>query len=413
MQRVALIAALALAAVGAVVAASQLGAQSLDPLADPEATRAALERALSDQQAAQQRAIELERDAENSEEAVERTASERAAVAARIQESEAALAAAEARLGLLRRAQESLRTRLSQREQPVVRLTGALQKFARRPLAISVLRPGSLRDAVYLRAMLSSTVPLVAARTRDLRADLARGRELEREAQAAAAQLAAAEAELVERRTRLARLEARQRLELREAAGAASRESDRAIALAERARDLEGLVGELERAGALRDELAALPGPRLRPADGTRPSATSAATATPTVASSANPGGGVPDNYQLPVDGPIAIGFGAPDGDGTTSRGVTFIPRAAAQVVAPGAGRVAFAGPYRGFGRIVIIEHGGGWTSLVTGLLRSDVEVGEDVVSGAPLGVAGTSDPRITLELRREGEAVNPLTLVR
>jgi septal ring factor EnvC (AmiA/AmiB activator) len=73
---------------------------------------------------------------------------------------------------------------------------------------------------------------------------------------------------------------------------------------------------------------------------------------------------------------------------------------------------VAFAGPYRGYGRIVIIEHPGGWTSLVTGLARTDVEVGEPLVAGAPLGVAAASGPEVMLELRRDGQPVNPLRYV-
>jgi septal ring factor EnvC (AmiA/AmiB activator) len=95
------------------------------------------------------------------------------------------------------------------------------------------------------------------------------------------------------------------------------------------------------------------------------------------------------------------------------SQGLTFAPRDGAQVVAPAAGRVAFAGPYRGYGRIVIIEHEGGWTSLITGMARVDARVGDDLVGGAPLGIAGAPRPTITLELRRDGQPVNPLDYLR
>jgi septal ring factor EnvC (AmiA/AmiB activator) len=57
----------------------------------------------------------------------------------------------------------------------------------------------------------------------------------------------------------------------------------------------------------------------------------------------------------------------------------------------------------------VIIEHQGGWTSLVTGMARIDVRVGQELVGGAPLGIAGAPRPTITLELRRDGNPVNPL----
>ncbi len=70
---------------------------------------------------------------------------------------------------------------------------------------------------------------------------------------------------------------------------------------------------------------------------------------------------------------------------------------------------MAFAGPYRGYGRIVIVEHPGGWISLVTGLARLNVQVGDRLMGGAPLGIAGPARPTVTLELRRGGEAVNPL----
>jgi septal ring factor EnvC (AmiA/AmiB activator) len=73
---------------------------------------------------------------------------------------------------------------------------------------------------------------------------------------------------------------------------------------------------------------------------------------------------------------------------------------------------VAFAGPYRGYGEIVIIEHAGGWTSLITGLARLDTTVGAQLLAGSPLGVAAAAQPVVTLELRRQGVPVNPLEQV-
>jgi septal ring factor EnvC (AmiA/AmiB activator) len=154
----------------------------------------------------------------------------------------------------------------------------------------------------------------------------------------------------------------------------------------------------------LRERLAVLPGPLLRPDQPEHAALASPLGASAEAASEDGP----PAPYLLPVTGRTIAGFGSPQGAGT-SQGVTLAPRGGAQVVAPAAGRVAFAGPYRGYGRIVIIEHAGGWTSLVTGLARADVSVGEQLVSGAPLGVAGPANPSITLELRRSGEPVNPL----
>lgn len=380
-------------------------AQSAQRFGSIGETRNAMERALQDQRAAEARAQSLELAATRADAALEKTAREAAALAARIQESEAGIAAAEARLSLINGQRRVLAAQLAKRQKPVVRLTAALQRFSRRPLALSVMRPGSVKEMVYLRAMLSTTVPEVQRRTAALRSEIARGKALEREARQALAALQAGEKQLSDRRTQLAALETRQRLASRDASGAADREAERALALAEEARDLDALVDTLGQAGSLREQLAALPGPLVRPP---RPDQSSViADAQPAVAAR-----GVPAGYQLPVSGRTVTGFGAPGSSGALSQGLALAPRDGAQVVAPGAGRVAFAGPYRGYGRIVIIEHEGGWTSLVTGMARVDVEVGETVVGGSPLGVAAPSRPLITLELRRNGTPVNPLEFI-
>lgn len=370
-------------------------------------TRAALRKALADRQAAEARSVRLDREAEGARDAADRTAREAAALAARVQQAEAGIAAAQARIALTTRERASLREELGRQQQPVVRLTAALQQFARRPAVLSMLRPGSVEDVVYVRAMLDSAVPQVQARTAGLRSRLARSRELREESLAAAEFLRDEEKRLAERRTELATLETQQRLASRQAGGTADREAERALALAEEVRDLDALVDELDRAGGLRTQLAALPGPLLRPA---RPEEARLATLTDPRAAEASTNM-PPAPYLLPVTGRTVLGFGAPQGSSASS-GVTFAPQPGAQVVAPAAGRVAFAGPYRGYGRIVIIEHAGGWTSLITGLARTDVAVGTALVAGAPLGIASQSSPQVTLELRSDGEPVNPLRFV-
>lgn len=369
----------------------------------PENMRAALAQALAERDNAEARSQRFEEEAQAAEDAADRAAREAAALAARIQQAEAGMVAARARIAMVDRERAVLREVLGREQQPVVELTAALQQFSRRPLALSILRPGSVKDVVYLRAMLHDTVPEVRAGTQDLRSRIERARELRREALAAAQVLEAEESILARRREELAEIETRQRLAARAAGGSASREADRALALAESVRDLDGLLDELDRAAQLRQRLAALQGPRLRPARPEGAHVASPPEPTPTAARA-----GAPSPYILPVAGRTLAGFGAPEASGM-SQGLTLAPVPGAQVVAPAAGRIAFAGPYRGYDNIVIIEHGDGWTSLVTGLARSDVDVGETVVSGAPLGTAGPADPSITVELRRDGEAVNPL----
>ena len=111
--------------------------------------------------------------------------------------------------------------------------------------------------------------------------------------------------------------------------------------------------------------------------------------------------------------GRLVAGFGELPKDLPRSRGIVLAVRQGAQIVAPAPGRVAFAGPYRGYGMIVIIEHPGGWTSLVTGLAQLDTRIGDSLLIGSPLGIAGAGRPLLTLELRHGGEAVNPLDYIR
>jgi septal ring factor EnvC (AmiA/AmiB activator) len=394
-------------AFAALLLAYAASAQRAPQYDDAGETREAMQRALVERQAAAARSDRLEAEAEASASEAERTARQMAAIAARIQQAEAGIAAAEARGQLVARQQARLQEDLGREQRPIVSLTAALQQFSRRPIALSLLRPGEIRDVVYLRAIMSQAVPQVAQRTAGLRGRIDRVGQLAREAQQARAVLGQERAALGQRRQELAVIETRQRLAANEAGRVANREAERALALGEQARDLETLVQDLEGAAALRARLAALPGPVLRPGSGTAVSAAREVLPGPQPTSDE-----APASYILPVTGRTLAGFGSPQ-DGVLSKGVTLAPAANAQVVAPAAGRVAYAGTYRGYGQIVIIEHPGGWTSLVTGLARSDVAVGQELMGGAPIGVAGPVRPAVTLELRRAGEPVNPLDHLR
>jgi len=386
------------------LAALGVSAQQTASYADAGEARQALAEARGQQAAASARADALEAQARASGEAAQRSAAEAAAAAARIQQAEAAAAAGQVEVALIERQREALRARLAERQQPLVRLTAALQRLARRPLLFALFRPGSVRDAMHLRAILATMVPQVSQSTAGLRAELDRARRLARQAEASVAALRREQAELATRRADLAALEARQRLAARQSAGDADREAERALALAEQARDLDSLAGTLGRAGALRDQLALLPGPVLRPA---RP-AESAALPGPAPAGEAAPARPAPA-FLLPVQGRIVAGFGAQLPGAPVSRGIGIGARSGAQAVAPGAGRIVFAGPYAGYGQIAIIDHGGGWTSLITGLAQLGVRVGDQVLAGSPLGTAGMGRPVVSMELRRDGQPVNPL----
>ena len=406
MPRLKLRFALLLAPLAAFAMLGDSMAQSPTGIDTAEDAAAALVRAQAQGGEARKRAELLEAGAATATAAADKTAQEAAALAARVQESEAQIAANEAQLRLIAQDQTRWRAELAQKQRPLIELTAALQRLTRRPPLLSLLRPGSLREAVYLRAVLETLLPEVARRTAGLREAIKRGKVLAARAAQATTQLRAGQAELGRRRAELGVLEERQRLASVQASGAANRESERALALAEQARDLTSLVGDLAKAGAVRDQLAALPGPVLRPAQ------PQAAVAPSDQAPSIEPSD-APAHYMLPAAGRLVSGFGTVAAGKAQSRGISILALGGAQVVAPGAGRVAFAGPYRGYGLIVIIEHGGGWTSLVTGLSQLDCWAGEQLVTGGSLGRAGPDRPLLTLELRRQGVPVNPLDFIR
>jgi septal ring factor EnvC (AmiA/AmiB activator) len=359
--------------------------------------RAALVLAKREAEEATRRSALLERQARAATNEVARTRADAAALAARIQAAEASITAAETRIRIIENLRAGQRARLARQQEPVVRLTAALQTMARRPPALALIQPGTLDDVVHVRSLLASTLPIIRERTSGVRAEIKAGNKLRRQAELAVETLAKSQNELQKQRVALARLEARQRQRSDSLAESAIFESDRALAFGEEARDLTELMGTLEYQSRLRRSLAALPGPLLRPAIPGQASS-------PQAGQSSEP---ATPPYRLPVEGRLVTGTGEISEAGVHARGLTFEPRAGAQVTAPAAGRIVYSGPFRAYGTIVIVDHDGGWTSLVTNLENATVKVGDAVELGSPIGRAGGGNrPRISVELRRNGRPV-------
>jgi septal ring factor EnvC (AmiA/AmiB activator) len=328
-----------------------------------------------------------------------------AALAARIQAAEADISGGEARAALVNRRLKAQEARLAEARQPLLTLSAALQQLARQPPVAVLAQPGSLTDMVHARAVLDSALPVIEARTKVVRTELDALRKLQGQAQLALTALTTSRATLAERRTELTRLENERRLRARQLMGSARLEADRALGLGEQARDIVELMDRLESDSETRARLAALAGALPRPAD---PSRAGPIPAEPPRSAS---GGGQPA-YRLPAVGRIVAGLGEVSNSGVRSRGLTIAVRPGAQVIAPAAGRVVFAADYRGYGKIVILDHGDGWSSLLTGMIGLNTAIGETVEAGSPLGRAGADRPRITVELRRAGRPIDLVALV-
>lgn len=334
---------------------------------------------------ARERAAVLDRQARAALVAGDKATLAAAALAARVQQAEAAVAAADADLLLQTSERRSLAVRLAEENAPVAELLAGLQLQVRRPPLLQLLQRGSLTDAMRLRAVVAAINPQIRARTAALRAQLAQARALERDVGRIAAKRRTLQRELVARRGELAAKSAAARLVARRASSTADREAERAFAIGESARNLSMLIRRLNEANhyqprapkALSRTGADLGGGAARAADPLAP-------------------------HRLPVQGRLVA---APS---TSGKGLALPTRPGALIVSPGAGRVAFAGPYRGYGVVVILEHAEGWTSLLTGMATTQVRVGQPVVAGSPLGQAPARNSQITVELRRNGVPVDP-----
>jgi len=112
-----------------------------------------------------------------------------------------------------------------------------------------------------------------------------------------------------------------------------------------------------------------------------------------------------------PVTGTVIHTFGTRDVDDVMSEGLTYVALPGSPVVAPMAGRVVFAGPFRGYGKIVILQHDKGYHSFLAGFGRIDAEMGQEVDRGEPLGVLpamAADKPELYFELRHNNEPIDP-----
>ncbi|MDE0056508.1 MAG: peptidoglycan DD-metalloendopeptidase family protein [Defluviicoccus sp.] len=289
---------------------------------------------------------------------------------------------------------------LAGRRDEAARLLAALQRLARRPEHRPVL---PLPDPIAVlrgRLLLAAATPSLDRDARGLAADARRLHSLRRQIARQRRQHRLAVAKLGEERRVLAGL-----VEARSGGGGGpSGESGAARSGPDREgqgiRSIEALIDRLawmRRATRLRPEDLVPGGPA------TGPAAASPGIQTPSRRASAS---------RLPAAGPVIGRFGDPAPNGLTARGVTLRTRSSGQVVAPRAGRVVFAEPFLSYGELLIIDHGEGYHAMLAGLERLDARVGDDLVSGEPVGTMGTGSgvgDRLYIELRRGGRPIDPL----
>ena len=335
------------------------------------------------------------------------------ATAERMRTLETQIAATEARLKPLDADEARLRGSLVQRRAVLAEVLAALQRIGHRPPPALMTAPDDALQAVRTAIMLGAVLPEMRQEAEALATDLKRLATVRQDITREREQLARDAAALPKERDRLALLIDQRQKNQAEREKELDAERARAGDLARQAGDLKDLIAKLEQslsgpARAAREaarndqrpELSAFRDPgRLAPA----------------IAFSTARG-----KLPLPVNGVKLRDFGASDPSGNNEKGLSIATRAGAQVTAPADGWVVYAGPFRTYGQLLILNAGGGYHVLLAGMDRISVELGQFVLTGEPVAVmgsgsqvaaivaAGASQPVLYIEFRKDGVPIDP-----
>lgn len=337
-------------------------------------------------EAARTAAAALQRDAASTRNEAERLGLEAQARAEQIAAAEARLSETLIELEALEAARAEIETKLTAERRPLAFLTAGLATMARQPPLASVADARSTDELVRLQLLIGASVPAIERRTAALESDLADLARLDESARVARAELEDRRGALALERERFVQAEAQQRAALTAIEAAAFDADRRGIAVLEELADLGDEASRREKADAEARALAAYPPSPLE----------------------ARKGGEADDlppfAYRLPSNATVTEGLGSVSVDGIRSRGLTLATRRGQHVTVPATGRIGFVGPLRGRDGVVVIDHGNGWLSLLTGVASRN-SVGDTLEAGEPLG---TALGPIGVELWHEGRPRSP-----
>jgi len=326
---------------------------------------------------------------------------EMVAAARATQTQEEALSHVEDELAALRQDEATKQNALDRRRTELAGTLAALQRLAIHPPEALIVSGRSAKDTVRSALLLRTIIPHIEQNALALSGELATLMVLRAEISRQRIKVRNAAVALENEQERLAALVDRKaRMQVRTEAERA-RVASRLKTLAARAKDLRDLIARLAKevpvplpkpnAGATGADVEVA---RLLPPQGLRRFADGQGEIT------------------LPVRGRVTRVFDESANAGTYNKGLVIKARAGAQVVAPYDGQVVFAGPFRGYGQILIIEHGEGYHTLLAGLQRIDGAANQWLLAGEPVGVLGGSrsePPTLYLEIRHNGRPIDPL----
>jgi septal ring factor EnvC (AmiA/AmiB activator) len=326
------------------------------------------------------------------------------------------VAAAERRLAGLSGKEDTIRRSLASRRAVIAEVLAALQRIGRHPPPALMVTPEdalvSVRTAILLGAVLPGMKVEVDTLVADL-AELVRVRaEIATERDGLGRDLAA----LSQERTRMTLLVQERQRKQAETEKALEAERSKALQLARQADNLKDLIGRLEAeiVASARAAAAARAGTEKTDPKGNLAALSDPGRLSPAIAFVSTKGA-----LRMPVNGIRIRTFGEPDGLGSAEKGLSIATRAGAQVTTPCDGWVVYAGPFRSYGQLLILNVGGGYHVLLAGMERISVDSGQFVLTGEPVAVMGggpqtaaavaigSSQPVLYIEFRKDGTPID------
>ncbi|MGF7054246.1 septal ring factor EnvC (AmiA/AmiB activator) [Bosea sp. OAE752] len=341
---------------------------------------------------------------------------------ARTQAGEEKLGDLEKRLALSQSSEAAIRRSLESRRGLIAEVLAALQRIGRRPPPAVLVRPEDILEAVRASMLLGAVVPDLRQEVEILGTDLAELVRLRDNIAAEKTRIGAEMEQLAAERQRLASLiEARRE---REASAAKDVDAQKALGdqLAGQARSMRDFVEKIEKEISVASKAAEAARQAIeQETREQRERMTALAFKDPARLAPKIAFADARGLLSLPAAGSRLRGFGDPDGAGGTTRGISLETRPGALVSAPSDAWVVYAGPFRSFGQLLILNAGGGYYILLAGMQRIDVALNQFVLAGEPVAVmgetseaaattvgVGTGQPVLYIEFRKDGVSVDP-----
>ena len=342
------------------------------------------------------------------------------ATAQRLMQTEREITAIENRLDQLHANEDGIRQSLHSRRAILAEVLMALQRMGRTPPPAILSRPEDALAAIRGSILAGAVLPDIRVEAEALAADLAELTALAARIRAERDELRERYAALGDERARIDLLVATKRAQREQTEAALGAEQAKSGDLAAQAENLEGLIGSLERevaAAAKAAEEARKAAAATTPADKIEAARRLADTSRMAPAVRFADAKGL---LTLPVAGSKLLDFGKPDGLGGTAQGLSLAARPGTPVVAPTDGWIVYAGPFRSYGQVLILNAGDGYHIVMAGMERIDAALGQFVLAGEPVATMGvtriasigdvehtSAQPTLYVEFRKDGAAIN------